>query len=196
ARLDHGAGAAIAQRGRCLEALLHLAERGHQALLLQRVEYLPHLVGALAGLVHQAHARLGDLHLLGAHAHEREVGADQDFARAHMGQRYLAHVARTVPQVLADLLHGRFVPLEGRPMPGCVSLAALAPDAQRGSEASEDADEAEPILAVPAWARKPPAREGLRPRGPCMRDRGTDAPARARCAAAARADTARLRTPA
>ena len=70
AHRHHGSSTAIAEGGRSLEPLPHLAERRHEALLPDRVEHELDLIGALPRFLHEAHAGLRDLHLLGAHTHE------------------------------------------------------------------------------------------------------------------------------
>ena len=101
----HGSGAAVAKGGRRLEAFLHLAERRDQALLPERVEHQLDLVGALLRLLREAHARLGDFHLLGAHAHERVVISHEHVAGAERGHWHLADVQGAVAKIVADLLH-------------------------------------------------------------------------------------------
>src|SRR5712691_10185004 len=54
----HGSCTAVAEGGRGPEALLHLAERRDQALLLERIEYQLDLIGALLRFLHEAHAGL------------------------------------------------------------------------------------------------------------------------------------------
>ena len=105
AHFHHGSGAAVTESGRSLEALLHFAERGDKTLLAERVEHQPDLIGALLRLLHEAHARLGDLHLFGAHAHERVVIAHEQVACADRGDGHLADIQGAVAEVLADLFH-------------------------------------------------------------------------------------------
>ena len=106
AHLDHRAGAAVAQHRGGLQAFLHLAHGGHQSLLAERLQHLPHLVRALPCLLGEVHARLGDFHLLGPDAHERVVRPHQHVTRPDRRHRNFARFERAVAQELANLLHG------------------------------------------------------------------------------------------
>ena len=108
----HHSGAAIAECRRRFQALLDLAYRGHESLILEGLDHLPHLVWPLAGLGGKIHPGLGHLHLLGAHADEGEMRADEDFVGMHAGKRNLAGPHGAAAQKLSDLLHGAWITAE------------------------------------------------------------------------------------
>ena len=104
----HDPGGAVAQRAGNLEAVADFLHCGAPAERAGRVEHLAHLVRARARLLQQVHARLLDLHFLGADADDRVSEPHEDAAGRGGGRRDVLQLQSAV-LVLGDLFQVSFL---------------------------------------------------------------------------------------
>src|SRR5258708_26912124 len=126
AHRHHGPGAAVAERARRPEALLHFAQRRDEALLAESIEHQLYLVGTLLRLLQQAHAGLRDLHSLRTDADERVVIAHQHVAGSDCRNRHLTDVQGAVAQVMAALVHAATASGRSQPAQSALTLPTAA----------------------------------------------------------------------